>query len=77
MKAGPSRQCGREIEGPSAEVEIDSFRHPFPIQLSDRISSPTLIEAQADDVIQAVVRGSDRGKDLPDVGPLLRAAGDW
>ena len=75
-KSGPSRQCGREIEGTSAEVEIDSFRHPFPIQSSDRISSPALIEAQADDVVQAVVGGSDGGEDLADVGPFLRPASD-
>ena len=75
-KSGPPGQRGREVERAGAEVEVDSVRLPLPPQPPHRVSPPALIEAEADDAVEAVVGGRDGGEDVADVGPLLGPARD-
>lgn len=73
-KARPAGEGRSEIQGPRTQVEVDSLRLPFPSQTCDRIASPSPVEAEADDVVEPIVGGSDCGEQLADIGPLFRTA---
>jgi hypothetical protein len=67
-------QSGPEVQGPGAQVEVNSFRLTFPPQPRDAVPPPSLIEVKADDAIEAVVGGGYGSKDGPDIIPLFRTA---
>jgi hypothetical protein len=69
-----SGQGGREIEGPRAEVEINSSGSSFPAQQRHGVAPPALIEPKADDAVEAIVGGGYGGKNRADIGPLFRTA---
>ena len=73
-KPTPAGERGAEIQGSSAEVEVDSFRLPFPPQPRDSGPPPALVESKADDAVEPVVRGSYGSEDGADIGPLFRTA---
>jgi hypothetical protein len=75
-EAGLPSQRGAEVERSGAQVEIDSLRRALPPQPPDRNLPPALIEPEADDAVEPVIRRGDSGEDLANVGPLFRAAGN-
>ncbi len=74
-EAGLAGEDRREVEGPGAEVEVDSIRRPLPPESPHGVPAPAEIQPQAQNPIQPIVRRGDGGEHLADVGALLRPAG--
>ena len=67
---------GAEVEGAGAQIQIHSLRRSLPPQSPHRVAPPPLIQPQADDAVEPVVRGRDGREHVADVSPLLGPAGN-
>lgn len=58
-KTGQRAKGHRQIHRAGTEVEVGTFRGPFPAQLRDRSAAPHSIDIEAEHMIQQVITRSD------------------